>query len=170
MSRILVVYYSRTGTTRQVGESITAALRSDSEEIVEATGRGGKLGYLRSLFEAMLKVPSRVVAARQDPSNYDLVVIGTPVWAWSVSSPIRTYLAANKPRLSAVALFCTMGGAGSDRAFAQMQELAGQRPAACLAIKAGDVALANYGPELEAFVEALQQRLPSQPDRTTNAA
>jgi len=158
-SRILVIYYSRTGTTRKIAESLTAALRCDSDEIIEARNRSRMLGYLRSLLEAQRQVPSRIAAASKDPSIYDLVVIGTPVWAWSVSSPVRAYLLANKPRLPAVAFFCTLGGAGGDRAFRQMEELAGKPPVGFLSLTAREVASATYQPRLAAFVEALQQGL-----------
>ena len=119
-ARILVVYYSRTGTTRKVAKSLAAALHCDSEEVVETSSRSGMFGYLRSVIDARRQVPSRIVAGASDPSLYDLIVIGTPVWAWSLSSPVRAYLLANKPRLPAVAFFCTLGGAGSDQAFGQM--------------------------------------------------
>lgn len=118
-SRILVVHYSRTGTTRKVAESLAAQLRCDSEAIIEERGRSGMFGYLRSLFEARRQVPARIAAAEKSLSTYDLIVIGTPVWAWSLSSPVRAYLLANKSRLPAVAFFCTLGGAGNDRAFAR---------------------------------------------------
>src|SRR3974390_2834355 len=113
-SRILVIYYSRTGTTREVARSLTAALQCDSEEIVEDGSRRGMLGYLRSLLGALRQSPARIAAAGKDPSSYDLIVIGTPVWAWSVSSPVRAYLIGNRARLPAVAFFCTLGGAGGD--------------------------------------------------------
>ena len=161
-SRILVVSYSWTGTTRKVAESLAAALRCDSEAIIEVRSRSGMLGYLRSLLEARRQVPSRIAAAGKDPSRYDLVVVGTPVWAWSLSSPVRAYLLANKPGLPAVAFFCTLGGAGSDRTFSQMQELAGKRPVGCLAVTARDVASAAYQPQVATFAEALQRGLAGQ--------
>ena len=158
-SRILVVYYSRTGTTRKVAEALAATLRCDSEEIVEAGSRSGMLGYLRCVLEARRQVPARIAAAARDPSNYDLIIIGTPVWAWSVSSPARAYLLANKARLPAVAFLCTLGGAGSERAFGQMQELAGKPPVGCLSVTALDVASAAYQPRLAMFAETLQRTL-----------
>lgn len=155
-ARILVVYYSRTGTTRKLAAAVAAALGCDSEAIVEPSSRSGMLGYLRSALEARRQVPSRIAAAAKDPSRYDLVVIGTPVWAWSLSSPVRAYLLANKAKLPAVAFFCTLGGAGSDKAFAQMQEVAGKPPVDCLAVTAAEVASGNYGPRVAMFAEALQ--------------
>ena len=170
-SRILVVYYSRTGTTRKVAAALAAKLGCDSEEIIEARSRSGMFGYLRSLIEARRQVPSHIAAAGKDPSSYDLIVIGTPVWAWSLSSPVRAYLLANKSRLPAVAFFCTLGGAGSDKAFGQMQELTGKPPAGCLSITASDVASAAYEPRVAAFAEALQRGLAEQRKKTAaNAA
>jgi hypothetical protein len=86
-----------------------------------------------------------------------LVVIGTPVWAWSVSSPVRAYLSANKQRLPEVAFFCTMGGRGSATAFAQMQEIAGKAPLATCALTAGETAPGRRNSRLSAFVEALKK-------------
>jgi hypothetical protein len=83
-------------------------------------------------------------------------VIGTPVWAWSVSSPVRAYLAANKDRLPDVAFFCTLGGNGSDTAFAQMQEIVGKPPRATCAITAREVASGREGQQLAAFAGALR--------------
>jgi len=123
------------------------------------------LGYLGSLVEALRQVPSRIGAASKDPSIYDLIVIGTPVWATSVSSPVRAYLLANKPKLPAVAFFCTLSGAGADRALGQMQELAGKHPIACLSVKARDVASTTYEPRVTTFAEALQRGLPEQRER-----
>ncbi|HLN07613.1 MAG TPA: flavodoxin [Xanthobacteraceae bacterium] len=155
-SRILIVYYSRSGTTRKVAKSLAAALTCDSEEILDLKSRTGFLGYMRSLLEARRQTPAAIAAPVRNPSSYDLIIIGTPVWVWSVSSPVRAYLAANKARLPAVAFFCTLGGAGSDHAFAQMQDLAGKSPRACLGLTARDAAAGGYEPRLARFVQALQ--------------
>ncbi len=96
--RVLVVYYSRSGTTRKVAQCIAAALQCDSEEIVEGRSRSGILGYLRSVIEARRQTPARVALPVRDPSTYDVIVVGTPVWAWSVSSPVRAYMVANQAK------------------------------------------------------------------------
>ena len=105
-----MVYYFRSGTTRKIAEAVSEALTCDREEIVEAKSRAGFFGYIRSLVEARQKRPSVIAPAKLDASSYDLVVIGTPVWGWSVSSPVRAYLMANRDRLPEVAFFCTLGG------------------------------------------------------------
>jgi hypothetical protein len=122
------------------------------------------LGYWRSVFEARRKRLPDILPARNDPSSFDLVVIGTPVWAWSVSSPVRAYLTANKDRLPAVAFFCTLGGAGSETAFAQMQDIVGKPRRATCAITARDVASGGEGAQLASFAAALRTKASRQPE------
>ena len=61
-ARILVVYYSRTGRTRAVGEALAQALGCEMEEIVEPRGRTGIFGSLRSAVEAWRERPSAIAA------------------------------------------------------------------------------------------------------------
>jgi flavodoxin len=158
--RILIVYYSRSGTTRRIADSLAAALKCDIEEITEPRSRTGLYGYLRSLVEARQKRPSTIAPAKRNASSYDLIVVGTPVWAWSVSSPVRAYLTANKTRLPEVAFFCTLGGAGNKTAFAQMQELSGKVPRALCAITAREVSAGGFAPRLAEFAKEIQQSAP----------
>lgn len=154
--KILVIFYSRSGTTRRVATALAAKLGGSVEEIVEARGRDGFLGYWRSIIEARRKSSPEILPAKNDPSSFGLVVIGTPVWAWSVSSPVRAYLTANKGRLPAVAFFCTLGGKGSETAFGQMQEIVGKPPRATCAITARDVASGGEGALIAKFAGELQ--------------
>ena len=153
--KVLVVFYSRSGATRKIAEALTAELKCDTEEIATADDRAGFLGITRSLIEAIRKRPARIVSARVNPSSYDLVVIGTPVWAWSVSSPIRAYLINNGNNLPQVAFFCTMGGRGSEGTFAQMQDLAGKPPRATAAFTTPQVLAGDFPRQLAEFVQAL---------------
>lgn len=154
--KILVIFYSRSGTTRRIALAVSAALGGSIEEIAEDRGRNGLLGYCRSVFEARRKRSANILPAKNDPKSFDLVVIGTPVWAWSVSSPVRAYLSANKDRLPALAFFCTLGGAGSERAFAQMQDIVGKAPRATCAITAGDVAAGRDVAQVASFARTLR--------------
>jgi len=103
----LVVFYSRTGTTREVVEAISGLLQCDLEEVLDTKNRAGILGYLRSGSDAFLKRLAAIKETRTDPALYDIVIIGTPIWAYVMSSPIRTYLSRNKNRFKQVAFFCT---------------------------------------------------------------
>jgi len=152
----LVMFFSRTGTTRRIATTLATTLGASVEEIVESRSRDGILGYWRSIIEARRKRLPGILPAKNDPSSFDLVVIGTPVWAWSVSSPVRAFLTANKDRLPAVAFFCTLGGAGGETAFAQMQDIVGKPPRATCAITAAEIASGGEGAKLANFAGALQ--------------
>lgn len=154
--KCLVVFYSRTGTTRKVAEALAAELNCDCEEIVEPDSRRGVLGYMRSILEATQRRLVTIAAAKHDPSRYDLVAVGTPIWAWSISSPVRSYLAANAKALPQVAFFCTCGGAGDVRTFAQMQETCGKAPVGKFVLKAADVHSGKFHDALTSFAAALK--------------
>lgn len=58
-----------------------------------------------------------------DPQLYDVVVLGTPVWGGTMSSPTRTYIETNKSKFNRVAFFCTQGGSDNPRLFSDMAAL-----------------------------------------------
>jgi len=159
--KVLVVYYSRTGATRRLAEALANALQADIEPINDRESRSGIFGYLRSVAESLQKRGAPIEPMKTDPASYDLVVIGTPVWAWSVSSPVRSYLAAYRGRLPDVAFFCTMGGRGSERAFEEMQAIAGKAPRAGCAVTAREAASETYGARIAQFLEQLKTLRPS---------
>jgi flavodoxin len=156
-SKTLVVFYSRSGTTRRIAEALSAALKCDLEVITEPRRRTGFLGYIRSLLEASRKRPSTIAPKKRDVSSYDLVVIGTPVWAWSLSSPVRAYLMAAASQLPKVAFFCTLGARGGESAFAQMTAIVGKKPRAVCAITQREVLSGSYSDRLSAFEKALKE-------------
>jgi flavodoxin len=50
---------------------------------------------------------AEIEPTKRSPADYDLVVIGTPIWAWSPTPAIRTYIAKNDLSGKKVALFFT---------------------------------------------------------------
>lgn len=51
----LIVYYSRTGTTKKVAEILSVKLKADLTELVDMQDRSGLSGYIRSGYEAVIK-------------------------------------------------------------------------------------------------------------------
>ncbi|MGD0561983.1 MAG: NAD(P)H-dependent oxidoreductase [Roseiarcus sp.] len=159
-TKILVAYFSRTGVTRRAAEALAKVLQADVEPIVDRSSRSGIAGYLRCLIEAVRQKGAPIEPARRDVASYDLVVVATPVWGASVSSPVRSYLANNRARLPDIAFLCTMGGRGDRRAFEQMGRIAGKAPRAVCALTARQVAsdcerlVAGFAGKLEASQSA----------------
>ena len=134
MSNTLVAYYSFTGHTRQIAEAIAAAYDADLEAIEDAFNRDTSLGRPRSAIEGLLGLRSNIIPPKHDPSEYDLVVVGTPVWGARLSSPVRAYLSQQRASLKRAAFFCTQGGIGGNWALHNMAKVSGQRPIARMII------------------------------------
>ena len=157
MSRILVVYFSRTGTTGRVAEQVAQALHGEACAITEASSRLGPLGYVRSLWEASTGRDATIQPLRCDPSEADLLVIGTPIWGWHLSSPVRSFVRRHRAAMRHCAFFCTQGGSGSEAAFAELRQLAGQAPLATLALSDAEVADGSGRAKFDAFVATLRE-------------
>ncbi|MGZ4904433.1 MAG: flavodoxin family protein [Halobacteriota archaeon] len=152
----LVVFYSRTGVTQTVGAAIVEALQSDVEELLDARKRTGLRGFLRSGREAREKKLTELQPTKLDPSDYDLVVIGTPIWASDMSSPVRTYITYHQQAFNHVAFFYTRGGTSDINAFREMQLLCGKAPRAALALTQKEVKSGVYREKVKRFVEQLR--------------
>jgi flavodoxin len=165
MARTLVVYFSRTGTTKLAAEAIARTLGADLEEIVDRTPRLGVVGYLRCGYEATARKLTRIEKPARDPGNYELVVVGSPVWGASLSSPVRTYLEEHRGRLSKVAFFCTCGGRGGERVLGQMEDTCRKDPVARLVLREAEVVRKRARPKYDAFCAELRSFLPTPLER-----
>jgi menaquinone-dependent protoporphyrinogen IX oxidase len=154
MAKTLIVYHSRSGYTRRVASALARRLRADVEEIRDIRPVDGPIGYAICALEAVLGITPALRRSRRDIASYDAIVVGTPVWFWSLSSPVRTWLAEHRLGRKRVAFFCTMGGAGGERVLAAMAELARARPVATLTMTDAEVDSGDEA-KLAAFARAV---------------
>jgi len=144
MKKILIAYYSRTGTTKKVAEFLAEKLGADCEEINDTVDRAGAKGWLISGRDATQRKLTVLEQLQKNITDYDLVIIGTPIWSWNMSAPIRTYVSEHKDEFTQVAFFCTMGGSGDKRAFKEMAGIIGNNPIATLALTTKEVVTNNF--------------------------
>jgi flavodoxin len=154
--KALTVFYSRTGTTRNVAESISKALSCDIEEIFDTKNRAGPLGFIIAGRDASGKKLTVIQQTRMDPSVYDIVVIGTPVWAGTISAAIRTYISQNKEHFKKIAFFRTCGGMGADKTIEAMKDLCGKETVASLSITKKDMESEEYPKKIDEFVTTIK--------------
>ena len=115
MVRAVVVYFSRTGYTRKIAEAIAARCGADIEGIQDVRDRSGIWGYLRSAREALGERLIDIRPPIRNPSDYNIVILGTPVWASNICSPMRAYVTTHREEFRQVAFFCTQGGSGAKK-------------------------------------------------------
>ncbi len=126
---MLLTYYTRTGKTKEIGKTIAEKLKSETDEIIDLKNRDSKLVYLFGSLASLLKFKTKILYNKK-PEKHDLVVIGTPIWAGTVTPAVRTYLSENK--FKTIAFFCSCDDK-QNNAFKQMESLT-KKPLAVLEI------------------------------------
>jgi flavodoxin len=166
MPRFLVAYYSWTGNTAKVARLITETLSADVEEIHEATPRGGLLAFPAAVVASVLKKSSPIMPATKNVADYDVVILGCPVWASNMATPMRTYIERENRAMKQVALFCTLGGSGGKAALARMAALCGRASLADLTVNA----TATYSGDWRGLTENFARQVQAQQAKMTNSA
>jgi len=110
-----VVFYSLSGSCALIAQELKARLDADLLRLHtenEKPRRGfAKFFWGIGVMLGIKKAPLKPYTF--NPSAYDLIIIGTPVWAGSPARPIQAFLAETGITGKKVALFvCHNGGAG----------------------------------------------------------
>ena len=103
--KTLVIYYTRTGNTKFIAETIAAELGSEIEEVVDLKNRQGKLSFMPAGRDAMRGKETEIAQTKRTPTDYDLIIIGQPIWAGNPTPAIRTYVNKNDLSGKKVAIF-----------------------------------------------------------------
>lgn len=150
---VLVAYYSRTNITKKLAEEIAAKLNADIEEINPKVNYNGKIGYMRGGKDAISEKIIDLEQTKYDPSNYDVVYLGVPVWAGKSATPMISYIKENEGKFNEVKFFVTAGSSGFEGTFEQMEKFVGKAPQKTLALTTKEVKKDEYGNKLESFIE-----------------
>jgi len=157
--KALVVFYSRTGTTKKVASTLSKILECDIEEIIDTKKRGGPIGFVIAAKDGARKSLTTIKELEKNPVYYDVVVIGTPIWAGAMSAGTRTYITQEKEHFKKVAFFCTMGSGGDVATFNNMGELCGKKPLGTLALTSKEVKQDQHRGKVEDFIAGLRESL-----------
>lgn len=116
MSRRLVAYFSATGTTAKVAESLSEAIGADLYEIAPAIPYTAKdLDWTdkksRSTIE-MNNPASRpeILEPRDNMEDYDTIFVGFPIWWYVAPTIINTFLESYDFSGKVIIPFATSGG------------------------------------------------------------
>jgi flavodoxin len=112
LEKRLVVYYSFEGNTRLVASTIAEAVGATLAELHpdEEPGSTGFTKYLWYGKQRLMRRRPRLAPLQIDPSAYDLIYVGTPVWAYVPAPPVTVFLEEHPLAAKRVALFCTHEG------------------------------------------------------------
>lgn len=155
MAKILVAYYSLTGHAERVAKELASRLGADLEPIRDEASRQGAFGHLRSIFDVVCGRSPAILPGKLDASQYDLVILGAPVWAQSIAAPMRTYAKRNREKMKNVAVYCTEMGEGGERALNQLKTLCGKEPRGTMIVLEKELQSGAYADKIGGFLKAI---------------
>jgi len=108
----LVVYYSFEGNTKFVAETIAQKIGADLLALKpkKEIQTHGFMKYFWGGKPATMQETPELLPLEKNPSEYDLIFIGTPVWAFTFTPPLRSFFTSQKLKGKKIALFCCHGG------------------------------------------------------------
>ncbi|MBU0504237.1 MAG: flavodoxin [Candidatus Omnitrophota bacterium] len=123
--KILVVYFSHTGNTREIADQIHSIVGGDIFEIQAVKAYPND-------YDACVKQAKQELDSGYKPAlktkvenirSYDLVFIGYPIWFGTFPAPIKTFLSECDFSGKTVVPFCTHGGGGPGRSVTDIKIL-----------------------------------------------
>ncbi len=116
-NRCIVIFYSRTGNTKQIAQQIQTSLDCDILEVKPS------LAYEKDYNTVLERVKKELETIKQGNyphisthmenfDGYETIFIGYPIWFGSMATPMQSFLYEHAPKLTGkhIALFATSGG------------------------------------------------------------
>ncbi|HJV59760.1 MAG TPA: flavodoxin [Albitalea sp.] len=157
MSKVLVVAYSYTGTSLRLAQLLAGLQQWTLAEVREAGPRSGAAGTWRCVMDSLLRRTPAIRYEGPDPAAFDAVVLVSPIWAYRLAGPMRSFVATRRDSLPDVAMISVMGERGAANAVAEVTRLLGRAPLMDTAFKTREVEDGSCGGRLQAFGRAVQQ-------------
>lgn len=155
--RVLIVCYSRTGTTRSAVSALADALDADVGDIRCDQYRRGMFRYLRAGYDSVKGNLPVIDGPSQTPVDYDAVILASPIWTSYPALPLRAYL-TDRPDLPAhIGLLLTHGAhSPPEKAVQMVQDLLPKPLMASLALREADVKKGASADAIRAFADEIR--------------
>jgi flavodoxin len=158
--KTLIVYYSKTGNTEKVAEELTKVLGAEIEEIIDKKNRAGLLNWFRSGRDGMKKAGTEIGESAKNPQDFDLVILGSPIWGWNMAPAVRTYVEKNRDKIKEYAFFVTSGNTEVSKITPYFSEIMGRESLAQVGFNAREMKDQNlHAEKISEFIDSLKERL-----------
>jgi flavodoxin len=105
--KALVIYYSFEGDTKFIGDAIAKELGADVLELKlekEVKDKDYMKKYLGEK-QVLMKTAPKLKPLDKKPEDYDLLVIGTPIWSGTYAPALRSFFELTDIKNKQIALF-----------------------------------------------------------------
>lgn len=140
--KTLVVYYSYSGLTELVANSIAAELEGDTIKIEDLTKPSKLKVYSFGIFAARQGSSWPIKPIPVALEKYTRIFIGAPIWGGRVAPEINAFIDQVNLAGKAVIVFVTMGGSNPEEALkilAARAEAKGGKVVSVFSVKTGGV-------------------------------
>ena len=123
--KTLVVFYSKTGNTKKVAQSVIKELGCESAEL-------------------LYDEKANTIEGAVDPSGYERVFLLCPIWAFSLAEPVKLYLKEHGKAINSYSLIVTYGLFGLRGCVSNCVKAIGKPPAMSMKIKGKNAIAGNF--------------------------
>lgn len=124
--KVLVLYYSQTGTTKAVAEEIASQLGADvcSFDVAEVYDGDFDATIERCLKEMKEGYVPELAPLSVDLSSYDVIFLGYPIWFGTYAPPVKALISSFGEVLGSKTIvpFCTFGSGGLESSVEDLVE------------------------------------------------
>lgn len=122
--KTVVVYYSLEGGTKRYAEIMAKELGADLISLIpeKEVPKSSFRKYLWGGKSVIFKERPKLMNGTLDVSKYDLILLGTPIWAGTFTAPMNTFIHDTKIHGKKVALFACHAGGGVGKCFSSIKE------------------------------------------------
>lgn len=125
--KALVVFFSASGITKAVAQTLTEVLKANIYEIIPQNPYSKEdLDWTNEQSRTSLEMKDKnsrpQIASNIDISSYEVIFIGFPIWWYSAPHIINTFLEAYDFSGKVIVPFCTSGGSDLSNAPRDLQK------------------------------------------------
>ncbi|MBR2526682.1 hypothetical protein IKE67_09480 [bacterium] len=113
--KILIVYYSNIGNTKCVAENIHSIVGGDIKEIELIEKYPNNIFKMSKLVRKQMEEGYLPQINDIDILNYDIIFVGSPIWNFSVSLPVKVFLKHNNFENKTLIPFFTYSGGANKK-------------------------------------------------------
>lgn len=120
-----IIYYSYSGNTKKVAETLAEYLKQKSDvEIIELKALDESSNFFKQCIRAFKHRRAQIAQVNFNLSAYDLICLGSPVWAFGPAPAMNEYLdQCHGVEAKKILLFTTYGsGTGNEKCLNYMQD------------------------------------------------
>ena len=122
--KILTVYYSNGGNTKSVGNNLQSIVGGDLKEIELTEKYPKNIFKMSNIIRKQMKEDFIPQIKNIDIAQYDIIFVGSPIWNFSISLPIKAFLKNNNfENKILIPYFTCDGGVNKDKVINKFKKL-----------------------------------------------